>query len=229
MTECNLAGDWTGKGMAMAVELRGRPPRRTQAQRSAEMRERLLDATIACLVENGYAATSTARVADKAGTTRGAQLHHFPSKESLVVAAIDHLARRRAQAAIGEIGRRPDGHDPVSAVLRFLWESHQGPLFIATVELSVAARTDSVLAQEIKRVEPLVNDTIASAVAQLLPDRTEHKALRNAIFTAMDALHGIMLLAMVDHDTSSSQRRWDRACADLRPIMTVALHGRAST
>jgi AcrR family transcriptional regulator len=71
-------------------------PRRTQAQRSAEMRERLLDATISVLIEYGFAGTTTARVVEAAGVTKGAQLHHFPSKESLVVAAIDHLARQRA-------------------------------------------------------------------------------------------------------------------------------------
>ncbi|MDT5024109.1 MAG: hypothetical protein QOE61_535, partial [Micromonosporaceae bacterium] len=53
--------------------------RRTQEQRSAEMRVRLLDATIECLVEYGYAGTTTPRVAEKAGVTRGAQVHHFPS------------------------------------------------------------------------------------------------------------------------------------------------------
>lgn len=64
------------------VNATSRSPRRTQAQRSAEMRERLLDATVACLIEYGYAATTTARVVEKAGVTKGAQLHHFPpSKE----------------------------------------------------------------------------------------------------------------------------------------------------
>lgn len=73
---------------------------------------------------------------------------------------------------------------------------------------------------EIKRVEPpLVTDTLAAAVAQLLPDHTHRKALRNAVFTAMDALHGIMLLAMVDQDPTVTRRRWDRACVDLRQIM----------
>ncbi|KDE98725.1 transcriptional regulator [Mycolicibacterium aromaticivorans JS19b1 = JCM 16368] len=207
----------------MGVNATSRSPRRTQAQRSAEMRERLLDATVACLIEYGYAATTTARVVEKAGVTKGAQLHHFPSKEGLVIAAIDHLARQRAQAVIGKISRVRTSEDPASAVLEFLWESHQGPMFVATVELWVAARTNPALVHEIKRVEPLVTDTLAAAVAQLLPDHTHRKALRNAVFTAMDALHGIMLLAMVDQDPTVTRRRWDRACVDLRQIMAAAL------
>jgi AcrR family transcriptional regulator len=211
----------------VTVRAESATPRRTQAQRSAEMRGRLLDATIACLVEYGYAATTTARVVKMAGVTRGAQLHHFPSKEGLVVAAIDHLARQRAQAAIAKIARVQGQQDPASTVLDFLWESHQGSMFIATVELWVAARTNPVLALEVKRVEPLVNDTLAAAVTQLLQDETERKALRNAVFTAMDALHGIMLLALVDQDPTSSRRRWDRACVDLRQVMATALSSRA--
>jgi hypothetical protein len=60
-------------------------------------------------------------------------------------------------------------------------------MFVATVELWVAARTNPVLLQGIKRVEPLVNDTLAAAVAQVLPDGTQQENLRNAIYTAMDA------------------------------------------
>src|SRR5882724_13080442 len=79
--------------------------RRTQAERSAAMRMRLLDATIECLVTYGYAGTTTHRVAELAGVTRGAQIHHFRAKEDLVVAAIEHLAQQRAHATIHEVGR----------------------------------------------------------------------------------------------------------------------------
>ena len=198
-------------------------PRRTQAQRSAEMRERLLDATVSVLIEYGFAGTTTARVVEAAGVTKGAQLHHFPSKESLVVAAIDHLARQRAQTAIGTIADARGTPDPAVAVLDLLWEAHQGPMFVATVELWVAARTNPVLLQEIKRVEPLVNDTLAAAVAQVLPDGTRQKKLRNAVYTAMDALRGVMVLSPVDDDATITRRRWNRACEDLRKVIADAM------
>src|SRR5277367_1377065 len=114
---------------AMAASVEGRV-RRTQAQRSAAMRTRLLEATVECLVSFGYAGTTTARVAEVAGVTRGAQIHHFRSKEDLVVAAIEHLAQQRAQAAIREFGRVEVSSDPASMVLDFLWQAHQGPMFV---------------------------------------------------------------------------------------------------
>ncbi|MBF6202310.1 TetR/AcrR family transcriptional regulator, partial [Nocardia cyriacigeorgica] len=107
---------------------------------------RLLDATIDCLVEYGYTGTTTPRVAERAGVTRGAQVHHFGSKHDLVVAAINHLAERRVAAAMSEMTQVRVGDDPVGTALEFLWDLHQGPLFVATVELWVAGRTDPVLA-----------------------------------------------------------------------------------
>ncbi|HWL49839.1 MAG TPA: helix-turn-helix domain-containing protein, partial [Acidimicrobiia bacterium] len=59
------------------------------------MRRRLLEATVECLVELGWAGTTTTVVSERAGVSRGAQLHHFPSKQDLVVAAVEHLSERR--------------------------------------------------------------------------------------------------------------------------------------
>jgi AcrR family transcriptional regulator len=205
------------------AEVGERRVRRTQAERSAAMRTRLLDATIDCLVTYGYAGTTTPRVAERAGVTRGAQIHHFRSKEDLVVAAIEHLAQQRVQAAVREFARMQTSSDPVSTVLDFLWEAHQGPMFVATVELWVAARTDSVLASHVERVEPLVNSTLVAAIAQLVPDHATRKDLRNFVYTAMDALRGILLASFVDLDTGRARRRWDRACEQLRIILAGLL------
>lgn len=72
------------------------PIRRAQAGRSAATRARLLDATIECLVEHGYTGTTTTAVAQRAGVSRGAQLHHYGTREQLVAAAVGHLAEQRA-------------------------------------------------------------------------------------------------------------------------------------
>jgi AcrR family transcriptional regulator len=207
----------------MAAEVNGQRVRRTQAERTAAMRTRLLDSTIECLVTFGYAGTTTPRVAQLAGVTRGAQIHHFGSKEDLVVAAIEHLAQQRATGAIHELGRVRSSPDPVSMVLDFLWEAHQGPMFVATVELWVAARTDPVLARQIERVEPVVNSTLIAAISQLVPDHTAQKEIRNVVYTAMDTLRGILVASFVDRDSQRARRRWERACVHLRAIATAAL------
>ena len=201
----------------------GRSERRTQAERSAAMRLRLLDATVECLVTYGYAGTTTHRVAELAGVTRGAQIHHFPAKEDLVVAAIEHLAQQRARVTIREVGRIRESPDPAAAVLDFLWEVHQGPIVVATLELWMASRTDPVLAKHVQRVEPVVNGALLAAIEQVLPDRSAQKELRYAVYTAMDALRGILVAGFVDGDGGRLRKRWDRASAHLQREIRDAL------
>jgi AcrR family transcriptional regulator len=201
----------------------GRNERRTQAERSAAMRLRLLDATVECVVTYGYAGTTTHRVADLAGVTRGAQIHHFPAKEDLVVAAIEHLAQQRARVTIREVGRIRESPDPAAAILDFLWEVHQGPIVVATLELWMASRTDPVLAKHVQRVEPVVNGALLAAIEQVLPDRSAQNELRYAVYTAMDALRGILVAGFVDGDGDRLRKRWDRASAHLRREVRDAL------
>lgn len=209
----------------MATRVDGQTKRRTQAERSAAMRGRLLDATVECLVTYGYAGTTTQRVAEVAGVTRGAQVHHFRSKEDLVVAAIEHLAEQRVQAAVRDLGRAANNPDVVSTMLDYLWESHQGPIFVATLELWVAARTDPVLAEQIERVEPIVTGALIGALAQLVPSRATQKDLRDLAFTAMDALRGILLSSFADRNLERAKKRWDRVCVQLRGMLADALGG----
>lgn len=187
------------------------------------MRQRLLDATVDCLVTYGYAGTTTMRVAEMAGVTRGAQIHHFRSKEDLVIAAVEHLARQRAQEGVDELWRITGSADRASAILDFLWELHRGKLTVATIELWIASRTDPVLAEQIRRVEPLVVGAIMTSVAQILPDEAARKDLRHATYTAMDAMRGLVLWHFIDGDDERLQRRWARARENLRAEIRSAL------
>lgn len=127
--------------------------RRTQAQRTAETRAKLLNAAIDCLVDVGFAKTSTQEIARRAGVSRGAQLHHFPSKESLVIAAVEHLVDRR----LSEILEAEP--DPARGP-EVLADAFSGPLFYAALELWVAARTDPALHQAMVPLERRVAEAI---------------------------------------------------------------------
>jgi AcrR family transcriptional regulator len=187
------------------------------------MRQRLLDATIDCLVTYGYAGTTTHRIAQQAGVTRGAQIHHFRAKEDLVVAAIEHLAHQRAEKAIGDVAMIRENPDTVTAILDFLWSLHQGPFFVATIELWIASRTDRVLAAQIERVEPVVTAGVFAAIVQILPDQAAQKELRHAAYTTMDAIRGLLIASFVDGDQARLRRRWARARSRLRRDIEAAL------
>jgi len=142
--------------------------RRVQ-ERSVATRGALLDAAIECLVERGYAATTTIETARRAGVSRGAQLHHFPTKAALLATAVEHLFdRRRAEflAAFAAVGHDVD---PLDAAVDLLWSMFEGPVFVAWTELWVAARTDPELAAAVVAVERRFTAETRAMFADLFP------------------------------------------------------------
>jgi AcrR family transcriptional regulator len=139
-------------------------PTRTQAQRSAQTRQKLLDATIDSLVELGYAGTSTQGIARRAGVSRGAQLHQFPTKVTLVVAAVEHLVEKRLAEILAT---EPDPERG----LEVLVEAFTGPLFYAALELWVAARTDAELFEAMVPLERRVSDALTGGAAEVMGER----------------------------------------------------------
>lgn len=121
----------------------------TQAERSAETQGRLLDATVACVIDRGYAGASTTEICRRAGVSRGAQVHHYPTKARLVAAAIEHLfARRHAEfrASLAEARSLEES-------LEALWELYAGETLFVWLELVVAARTDERLREQLRAVD----------------------------------------------------------------------------
>lgn len=150
--------------------------RRTQEERSTATRTFLLDATIDCLVELGYAATTTTVIAERANVSRGAQLHHYPTKSALVAAALEHLAAKLGRSFAHRTRSLADADDRVDAAVDALWESYATPLFAAWVELAVAARTDPDLQAEIAPLEVRLRSSISSVLADLFA--VEHPGVR---------------------------------------------------
>jgi len=125
--------------------------RRTQDERSAATRERLLDAAIDCIVAHGYARTTTTMIARRARLTRGAQLHHFGNREQLVLAAIAHLfdrGRREFAVAFKDVPPGPDQND---IAIDLSWRFFSGRLATAWIEIIVAARSDRRLRIAVQR------------------------------------------------------------------------------
>ncbi|HEY7592327.1 MAG TPA: TetR/AcrR family transcriptional regulator [Actinophytocola sp.] len=196
---------------------------RTQQQRSAAMRRRLLDATVDCLVRYGYSGTTTTRVTELAGVTRGAQVHHFPTRADLVSAAVRHLAARRTELAFEKIDAVRDAPDPLDAGLDLMWEIHQGPIQYATVEMWVAARTDPELREQLTAVEPEARAALMEFSAAAFGRYADNPRFRHVMYTALDTVRGILLLGLSNPDKGQLDMWWKRAKADLRLLIDTAL------
>src|SRR5256885_1522274 len=158
------------KGKAMPQTAVARKTRRTQAERRASTRAQLLDATIACLYERGYGGTTTTEIAERAGVSRGAQLHHFPTKAELVTAAVEHLSMRRHAEFVRAIGKLPAGEGRTVAAIDLLWSILSSGTFYAWLELMVAARTDAGLRRSMTAVTERFSQTVERTFAGLTED-----------------------------------------------------------
>ncbi|MBW8483003.1 TetR/AcrR family transcriptional regulator [Actinomadura parmotrematis] len=196
-------------------------PRRTQEERTAATRRRLLDATVECLVEHGYHGTTTTRVVDRAGVSRGAQVHHFPTKNALVLAAVEHLARKRADQIVEQhLDRLRASPDAVGDALDLVWEVHQGPLFEASMELWTAARTDPDLREHVADLERLVTGGILELSRALLGDRADDPGFRGDVYLVLETVRGLRLLQFIHPTTPErSRERWLRSRERLRPMI----------
>ena len=174
--------------------------RTTQGERTRAMRLRLMEATVESLVELGWAGTTTTVVSKRAGVSRGAQLHHFPSKQDLVVAAVGHLTERRredmklAAAELPESGR-------TRAVLEILSQQFVSPVFFAALELWVAARTDADLRAEVAPLELRVGRETHVYAVELLAIDEARGDNRRLVQATLDLLRGLGLAASLTDDT----------------------------
>ena len=178
--------------------------------RSAETTARLLDATVECLIELGYTGTTTPVVCDRAGLSRGALLHHFPTKAELVIAAVAHLAARTGE----RIRRMPPparaGGDRLDRSLDLIWESFSGPLFYAALELWVAARTDTELHKHLYEFERALGKAIRQSIETLVAPTPERRAAYNdQIELTLYMLRGMALQKILRRDDAQRRRLFE--------------------
>lgn len=173
------------------------------------MRARLLEATVELLVERGFAGTSTTLVSERAGVSRGAQLHHFPTKNDLVVAAVEHLTERRGAELAEAVEQLPGGRNRTRAVLRMLGDHFSSPVFAAALELWVAARTDETLLAAVSPLEQRVGrETHRLTVAALGADESE-PGVRELVQATLDLVRGLGLAHTITDDTARRRRILD--------------------
>jgi AcrR family transcriptional regulator len=110
------------------------------------MRKRVLEAAIECLGKLGYAPTTFQVVTDVAGVSRGAMLHHFPSRVDLMVAVAEHAARRQNRFVQRRLMDIKPGMERYLAMTPATWEAMARPPAIALMEVLAAARSDKELA-----------------------------------------------------------------------------------
>jgi AcrR family transcriptional regulator len=193
--------------------------RTPQQERSRATRRRLLEATVECVVDHGWSGTTTTLIAERAGVSRGAQLHHYPTKAALVLAAVTHLAERRAAEIRAEAYALPARSldRRVGPVVDLLAAAFTGPLFVAAIELWVAARTDPELRAALVPLEARIGRDLYRLAVSLLGVDESRPGVRQAVQATLDLLRGLGVANLL---TDDAQRRdqllagWKRHLVD---------------
>ncbi|MEU4566335.1 TetR/AcrR family transcriptional regulator [Micromonospora sp. NPDC023956] len=189
-----------------------------QQERSRATRTRLLEATVDCLVEYGWSGTTTTVVAARAGVSRGAQLHHYPTRAALVTAAVVHLAERRAAELRTEAEALPVGPQRLDRVIDMLAAAFTGPLFVAALELWVAARTDPELRAALVPLEARVGREMHRLTVTLLDADERRPGVREAVQATLDLLRGLGVANLLTDDSTRRTallNTWKRQLATL--------------
>lgn len=176
-----------------------------QAHKSSTTRDQILNAAIQCIVENGYANTTSTKIAELAGLSRGATLHHFPSKMDIIRAAVDFLHQKQLRAFRKSITNIPEGSDRVKLAVESYWAHVNHPIFVAIFELSVAARHDKELAKVLRPAQKAFDEEWYNTAKELFPEwQSDQKAFDLALDLTQHLMEG-MAISYLTHSRDYDQ------------------------
>ncbi len=145
-------------------------PRRTQAERSEATRARLVEACIGCLVEHGYAGTTTLAVCRRAGVSHGSLLHHYGTRERLLGAALEAVYARLREIVVARLDALPEGEARVDALVELMWAAFGAPEFKAVLELWLAASNQPDVSWEVWPAARSFDEATVPLAERLFPE-----------------------------------------------------------
>ena len=170
------------------------------------VRRRVVEATVECLVAHGYAGTTTQRVQVEAGVSRGALLHHFPSKPTMFLAAVQHVEEQQELALRAAAERNVIGTDRLEFAFEVLHDAMSGPLYLAGHELWMAARTDSDLRSVLTPYERKVGQNLRELGVMIFgPELSAQPGFPTAFESLVQMFRGLALTAVLRENPDREQ------------------------
>jgi AcrR family transcriptional regulator len=194
--------------------------RRTQEERSEAMRQRLLEATLQSLAEDGYAGSTLSSIVRRAGVSRGAQVHHYPNKQALMLEAAENLMRRTYRQFGEALLSISDEEDRLQALVDIVWKQlFATPLFRAYTELVAAAARDPALLSAMQQMFGRVIQTFQPAANYYFEtDDSSHRA--DEIFLQLSCLlTGLALQAPLINDEALVRPQLELWIRQVKPLM----------
>jgi AcrR family transcriptional regulator len=169
------------------------PRPRTRAEQRATTRRALLDATVECLVQDGYAGLTTRNVAERAGVAQSTFMHHFPTRDAFLIEAVTHVALRLLDDALDQIDlaalRSPKHREKV---LDQAWREFTSPEALAAAQLWAAVWSEPELAGTLRSLEQRLDSIIGVAATTLFPDQSDDPRFPALLDLAVSLIRGLV-------------------------------------
>jgi AcrR family transcriptional regulator len=210
----------TGSSPSAALRPRGGAGREPQQDRGWATRSRLLEAAVICLAELGWGGATVSVVATRAGVSRGATQHYFPTREALFTAALEHMAEVRLDEIRREASRLPAGRERRTAdVVGLLVRLYTGPLFRAALQVWAAAAANNELRDLVLPLEARLGREAHKAAIELLGADESRPGVHEAVQATLDLARGLGLADTLADDS----RRRDRIIAQWAAMLDGAV------
>jgi AcrR family transcriptional regulator len=192
---------------ARPVARKATKTRRTQAERTEETRRRILDASVDLLASKGYAAFRTADVAEVAGVSRGAQTHHFPSKDDLVVAVVEHVFERASEMGRKRAHQVKSVDEAIKALIADSQEFFFSELFLIALDLAIQGRARSGKAGTVLQISAAARLPVeASWLSALIASGVPADMAEDILWLTNSIVRGLAVRRLWQHDTARFNR-----------------------
>jgi AcrR family transcriptional regulator len=185
--------------------------RMTRAEQRVATRTAILDAAGQCLVDDGYAGLTTRRIADRADVAQSTLMHHFPTREALLVEAVQHLALGLTDTALDDVDLR---RATPEELLGRVWAVFTSPESLAAAQLWFAASNDPDLAAALHDLEERLAELVLAAATAVLGDLVEHPDFEALTLTGLALIRGLVMSIPV-----SGREVVDERWATIRPVL----------
>lgn len=194
------------------------PDRPPQQGRSRATRERLLAATVTCLARDGWTRATTSVIAEEAGISRGAVQYHYPTREALIIAALQDAFERRMAAVERTPPPEQERVERIRSVARLLLDSYIGELFRASLQVWTVAGVEPELREQVVPLERSFARTVHDLAVRLLDADDGDPHTHALIQATLDLARG---LGLADLLTDDSRRR--RSVADAWAVQLASI------
>ena len=210
----------TGSLQSAALRLPAGTGREPQQDRGWATRSRLLESAVSCLAELGWSGATVSVVAARAGVSRGATQHYFPTREDLFTAALEHMAEVRLAEILREAARLPaSGEHRTRDVVGLLVRLYTGSLFRAALGVWAAAAASDALRDRVLPLEARLGREAHQAAISLLGADESRPGVHEAVQATLDLARGLGLAGTLGDDS----RRRDRIVAQWATMLDAAI------